>query len=134
MDKIEGQPEGVEVIKFGISGPDDYELIGDRIVKGVRPDASQQVLVKPANGYSFRPERRFDPVSYSIQPGRENTFMAVKEIAPVTIKALLTCTVSNEFDLSIIHQIMGALKNLPGFQGIEDQSGIPVQPGQTPPA
>lgn len=61
---IPGTPEGVEIVRIGIAGPDEFELIGDHIEKGKREGSISQVIVKPAPGWAFR----FDIVSYELKP------------------------------------------------------------------
>ena len=44
-------PEGVDIVKVGMAGREDFEFIGGRIEKGPRSNA--QVIVKPQKGYDF---------------------------------------------------------------------------------
>lgn len=61
---IPGTPEGIEVVRMGIAGPDDFEIVGNSIQKGKREGTISQVIVRPAKGWEFR----FDARRYGLWP------------------------------------------------------------------
>lgn len=69
---IPNLPDGCVVLRVGSAYPNDFELLGDEIVKAVRPSSSA-VIIKPADGYTF---------IYDIQ---KNTYAAAKAVAPKTV-------------------------------------------------
>ncbi len=73
-------PDGCQISRIGSAYPGEYELLGDEIVKAVRPSASA-VIVKPLDGYSF---------IYDIT---KNVYAAAKAVAPKTVS--LTFDVAN---------------------------------------
>lgn len=93
--QIPGQPEGIEVIRFGICGPDDYELTSEGISKGPRQGSTSQIIVKPAKGYKFV----FDPAAYRIY--------AVMELnPPEEVKRTFTFTVHNTREREIANGLL----------------------------
>ena len=108
--QIPGLPEGVEAVRFGIAGPEDFEVTmgescGIQITKGVRQGTTTQVIVKPSPGYEFK---------YDI---RSLTFRAVKKLDnPVEITRTVKFIVTNALDQGIVEDRLDALKDLPGYQ------------------
>ncbi len=54
MTSIDGLLPGVEFVRIGTCGPEEYEQHGDHLLKGAR--SVSQVIVKPATGFEFRYE------------------------------------------------------------------------------
>lgn len=108
---IAGLPVGIELVKFDTAGAEDYELISDNtgvhIMKGPRIGAASGVIVKPAQGYSFR---------YDI---RSMSYFAVKNIPPKTITAVVKFVVTNDYDEQSVEVLMNRLKTMPGFVSLE---------------
>lgn len=106
---VEGLPEGVDWIKFGAAGPDDFQLVRQHdgsivISKGPRVGEATGVIVEPSAGYSFRCDIK------------TLAYFPVKELKePVTIKAEVVFTVDNEFDQQTVEQELARLKSMPGF-------------------
>lgn len=113
-EPIKGLPDGVELVKIGVATADDYELINEvdpktgqgiaRIYHGVRPGASSGIIVKPAEGWSFRADIR------------TMSFVPVKMFAqPLTISATAKFAVDSDYDEQTVKQALEKLKALPGF-------------------
>lgn len=49
---IPGLLPGVEAVRLGVCGPNEFEQNGSRILKGAR--GSSQVVVRPLDGWEFR--------------------------------------------------------------------------------
>lgn len=119
---IKGLPEGVEFLELGVAGDNDFELVGDLIFKGRRPNAASGVLVKPADGYTFQPSMKADIRNFVLVRGPENSFMPVKQMAQaLTVEATATFAFTNESDKDIAMAAIAELKGLPGFVGIKVQ-------------
>lgn len=118
MPDVKGLPEGVEWDHFGTAGADDFELIGGKIIKGIRPNAASGVIVKPATGYTFQPARWFDIRIYEFVDGNPNEFTVVKTTDPVTIKVAGTYVVTNTDDAKTVRDALAKLSNLPGASGV----------------
>jgi hypothetical protein len=102
--RIPGLPEGVDGVRIGRAGPDEYELIGDHIERGPRHDSISQVIVVPADGYKFN----IDPKSLYFYP--------VKVLdPPVKLVVTVTYHFDNEKDQEITKDWLERLKQLPGF-------------------
>lgn len=102
-DAIKGLPEGVEVVRIGLAGEDDYELVGDKISKGRRMGAASGVIVKPLEGYSFR----FNILDLN--------YIAVKTFAPLNIKATASFTVTDSYDKQTVDSYLKRISDIPGF-------------------
>lgn len=100
---IKGLPEGVELVRLGTAGDEDYELVGEQIFKGPRAGAASGVIVQPAQGYIFRVDIR------------SLSFVPVKMI-PITKRTFtVEFAVDNELDLRLILDRVDKLKDIPGF-------------------
>ncbi len=122
MDKpvVAGLPEGIDFLKFGVAGDDDFELVGTFIYKGKRPGSASGVLVKPADGYTFQPLQSFDIRAFKLMDGPPNTFMPVKQMqVPTMITATIKVAVKDSFEQKIVDDALAALKGLPGFLSLD---------------
>ncbi len=109
-------PEGVEFVRIGVAGDQDFEMVGPVMRKGKRSGAAAGVLVRPAEGYSFQPARVFDINSYTFKDGPEGTYMAVKQFPqPLPIKCSVSFAITNEFDRQIVADVLTKLQALPGY-------------------
>ncbi len=110
----------MELVKIGVAGEEDFELVGSLLLKGARPGAASGVIVKPAEGYSFQPAMRADITSLELRPGMAGTYMAVKQNpAPIEITATIKFSVANTFDQKVVEDTLAALKGLPGFISLD---------------
>lgn len=117
---VEGLPEGVELLRFGVAGDDDFELMGSLILKGARPGAASGVLVRPAEGFTFQPSQIFDIREFKMVDGPKGTFMPVKQMeAPLMITATVKLALTNSFEQKIVDDALAALKGLPGFLSLD---------------
>lgn len=53
MPQINGLPEGVTCVRFGVATDNEYEIIGSNITRGPRQGTVSQVIVAPAKGWKF---------------------------------------------------------------------------------
>lgn len=121
MAKIEGLPEGVELVRFGICGPDDFEITHERvggsdpvITKGPRAGAQAQVIVKPADGYRFAlMPSTFDIRAFKELPEHWEVFKVLAQ--PREIAASFRFKVETEQDTQIVEKALESLRKLPGF-------------------
>lgn len=98
------------MVRIGIAGDDEYELIGDEIHKGKRNDSMSQLIVKPAPGY----EIKFDIIAYKI--------IVVKVIAePVEVSYLVKFKFKTEQDKSATESVLGNMAQWPGYVSLEKQ-------------
>jgi hypothetical protein len=110
--KIDGLPEGVEAIRFGVPKPEEYVIENDpvgpeplQITKGPRLAGTvSSVIVAPADGYEF------------VYRLRTLDFAPVKKMEPLTITASAKFVVTNEVDKGIVEDRIEDLKKLPGYQ------------------
>ncbi|HLG97173.1 MAG TPA: hypothetical protein VKX49_12750 [Bryobacteraceae bacterium] len=51
--KIPGLPEGVDVVRFGVCGPEEFELVGEEIYRGGRHHPVHHMIVQPEKGWEF---------------------------------------------------------------------------------
>lgn len=109
---VAGLSEGVEFVKFGLAGDEDFEIVDGIIYKGKRQGAASGVLVKPAPGYVFRPLKTFDIRNYVLVDGLPNQFMAVQQFPPLEMNVQTKFTVNNSFDRDVLVAIQGALNGL----------------------
>lgn len=102
--KIEGLPEGVECVRIGRAGSDEFELIGNHIERGPRADSIAQVIVIPSPGYKFN----CDPATLF--------YYSVKVLDP-PVKTTVTAVYQfdNEKDQEITADWLKKLAHLPGF-------------------
>jgi len=116
---IKGLPEGVELVQIGVAKADDFELINEvdpktgvsvtRIYQGMRPGAASGVIVKAADGWSFR----CDPKTMS--------FFPVKNFPALSITATASFSVTNSFDQDAVKSALEKLKQVPGFQDLKEE-------------
>lgn len=118
MPDVSGFPDGLKFIRFGAAKEDEFELLGGKIIKGVRPNAASGVIVEPAEGYTFQPSRWFDIRIYEFVDGNPNEFTAVKATEPTTIKVEGTYVVTNVDDAKTVRDALAKLTNLPGANGV----------------
>ena len=113
---VTGLPEGLEFVRLGIPGDEEFEIINTSIedgnavpviTQGKRPLSAVCVIVKPAEGYKFR---------YDI---KTLNYLVVKMIPAKTIIATITFKVDNDYDDASLQAMMGHVKSLPGFVSIE---------------
>lgn len=111
MAKIEGLPEGVELVRIGVCGPEEFEVTNDPtnenppiISKGPRQGSNTQVIVRPAPGFKFS----FDIRGYHFQI--EKLLAQPREIA-----ASFRFKVETEQDTQIVEKALESLRKLPGF-------------------
>lgn len=102
--KIEGLPEGVELVRVGIPRADEFELYGTSISKGPRGDSVSQLVVRPAQGWEFK----YDIRAYGYVP----TLMLTK---PLVMTATVTFRVNNRSDWNEVNDGLNALAKLPGY-------------------
>lgn len=109
---IPGLPEGVEVIRIGIAGPEDFEIVGTAepgvhlITKGARAGSMSQIIVRPAPGYQF------------LWNLRSLSFDAVKTFeAPAIMERTVKFSVTNQRDLDAVNDALDRIKALPGYIG-----------------
>jgi hypothetical protein len=100
---VAGLPEGVSLVRIGVAGPEDFEIVGGIIYRGPRIGAASGVIVQPAKGWTFRCDIK------------DMTYFPVKAIDPTTIKSTLTFVVTNSFDQANVHAAIEKLKSLTGF-------------------
>lgn len=110
---LPGLPEGVECVRIGFAGADDFEIQNDPtnaeppvILKGGRGDSSSQVVVRPAKGWTFVPW--FDIKTYR-QIWTPSKLLEVPEETVVRFKA------TTEFEQKRIAQAVEDSKMVPGF-------------------
>lgn len=95
---IAGLLPGVECVRLGLCGPEEFSQIGDEIKKA---QPGPQVIVKPLEGYEFK---------YSIA---SNSYRAVR-----TLAAKRTFTVSIEVATEEDLAHVEACKRLPGVVSV----------------
>lgn len=101
---MKGLPEGVDFVEFRTAAEEDFELVGGEIFRGHRAGAASGVIVKPAEGYTFRADIR-----------KIGTYFAVKKLPNTEIVATVKFVVDNSFDLETVNGRLEKLKDLPGF-------------------
>ena len=106
---LKGLPAGVDVVRFGIADPTEFEIMAEggvpKITKGPRAGSQTQIVVTPMDGYAFH----FDP--------RQFCYVPVKLlIAPVSITAVVKFQVTNSMDYDGVQAALAALKDVPGFK------------------
>ena len=116
---IAGLLPGVELVRLGQCGPDEFEQLGDQIVLG--PRGLSQVVVKPEAGYDFR----YDILS--------NSYKVVR-----TLPAKRTYTVHLEAATQQDAAHIEAIRTLPSVVSFEETTPIakeepaaPVPPVET---
>ncbi len=105
--QIAGLPQGVELVRIGQAGDSDYELIGKLIYKGTRALAASGIIVKPAEGYTFR---------YMI---KDLAYAPVKMLPKTEIVATIKFSIEDSFDLQAIDDTLAAMKSMSGFVSAE---------------
>lgn len=100
------------MVRFAPAGDEDFELVGNTILKGKRVGAASGVLVKPSDGYAFRPLMVFDIRDYKLVKGPEGQFMVVKQFPPMEMPVEAKFAVSNSFDQDVVNIIQAALNDL----------------------
>lgn len=119
MPDLKGLPEGLEVDRFGIAGENDFELIGDKIRKGVRPNAAGGVLVKPKDGYTLQPQRIFDIREFKYMDGEPGVYTVVKQLQEaVPMKLSTSFSFTNAYDRDLVTSLLERIKDLPGCNGV----------------
>lgn len=110
---IKGLPEGIQAVRFGIAGPEDFELINDTgspdghsLRKGPRAGSSTQIIVLPQDGWSFVPK-------YNIQI-LEERFVVAKRIDPPET-TVITFRATNTYEQECIRGLLANLKAVPGY-------------------
>lgn len=117
---VAGMPEGIDLVRIGVAGDEDFELVGTFIYKGTRPGAASGVIVRPAKGFTFQPLQSFDIKAFKLVDGPPNTFMVVKQMEiPTMITATVKVAVANSFEQKIVENTLDALKGLPGFLSLD---------------
>lgn len=102
--RIQGQPEGVEIIRIGIAKPDEFELIDGHIEAGTREGSTSQVIVRPAPGWAFK----FSIAAYALIP--------VKMLpAPIEVTYTVKFKVDCEQDAAGVDKFMEKLKECPNL-------------------
>ena len=107
--QLKGLPAGVDVVRFGIADPTEFEIMIEagvaKITKGPRAGSQTQVIVQPLDGYAFH----FD--------ARQFCYVPVKLLtAPVSITAVVKFEVANSMDHDGVQAALAALKDVPGFK------------------
>jgi len=103
--KLEGLPEGVECVRIGIAGPEEFELFGPQILKGGRNNSITHVVVRPESGWEFVLHGGF-------------SFVAVRRfIPPVQINLKpFRFVVNNSLEQQMVTDALAALAKLPGYE------------------
>ena len=114
---IAGLLPGVEMVRIGTAGPEEFEQVGDSLLKG--PRGMSSVIVKPADGWSFV----FDI--------KANVYRPVATLASRKI-FLIQFEATTKTDLDHLE----AIKRMPGVTGVKDvtDEAVPITPETTPPA
>ncbi len=110
--KIDGLLPGVEAVRLGTCGADEFEQHGSRLVKG--PRGSSQVVVKPLPGWEF---------VYSI---RDNCYEPVQNL-PTKRAFTVLFEASTGNDMAVID----ALKNLSSFISLTETTQQPASAEMT---
>ncbi len=129
--KIAGLPEGVEAVRFGVAGADEFEIVNDptnreapMIMKGQEgfPGASMNaVIVKPAEGWIFR--GYFDPRRYM------TIYAPARRLAqPET--TIITLVATDTFEKQKIAEAAEVAKFIPGF--VPPEKAVEAPQGDTP--
>lgn len=117
---VAGLPEGVELVRIGLAGDEDFELVGGTIFRGKRAGAASGVIVRPAKGYTFQPLQTWGGITQLWIPGPPNAFMVAKQLeVPEMITATLKIAVTDASEKKIVEDALEALKSLPGFMSLE---------------
>jgi hypothetical protein len=118
---IPGLPEGVDAVRIGVCGSEEFEVIGTMdpsvrlLVKGPRTGSTSQIVVKPSAGWKFIPARS-PSADYS-----DGSFAAVKLLAaPATITATVRFKVETVQEQATVNAALERLKELPGFEEIKE--------------
>ena len=116
---VAGMPEGTELVRIGVAGDDDFELVGPLILKGKRAGAASGVIVRPAKDYTFQPAKFFDMKTFQLVDGPKDSYMPVMQEVSKEITVTLKVSITNSFDEKVLSDTLAALKGLPGFVSLE---------------
>lgn len=113
--KLEGLPQGVEAVRVGRAKPGEFVAWGGfdgselEIFESDGVETREaQVIVRPAEGYAFRPDPR-------------TCQCAIIELykTPVVFQCAVRFDAASHYDLSRINDALAALKDLPGYVSSE---------------
>jgi hypothetical protein len=121
--KLQGTPEGVEIVRIGISSAQEFELVGGLIYKGGRNNSISHVVVRPLPGWSFE----LDEDLGGLVPVRP---------FPNPVDIVVTCRyrVNNSREKDTVYSGLDAMKRMPGF-GTDGNTPFAIErPAETTPA
>lgn len=113
QQSIAGLMPGVELVRLGQCGAEEFEQVGDDLLKG--PRGNSQIVVKPAVGYEFR----FEIASNSYRPVR---------VLPAKRTFVIHLEASTQQDVAHIE----AIKRLPSVVKFEETTAPDVAAAAPP--
>jgi hypothetical protein len=118
MDQISGIPVGMELVRIGQAGDDEYELV--RAVDGTvtmfrGPRGFSQVVVQPAHGYAMH----YNPLTNGYQPVRE---------LPAPVRVVVEFAARTQEQVDFLHHLgdlseVKAMELTPTVEANPDKAG-----------